>query len=433
MDSYQDSAVNTLHVLNDSEADEYNGGSVVINGGINVVKNIMACEIDVNLVQTTNAKISDSLSVKQNIYTDGVIVPLTTCSIAQLGTPACKWNSINTINANVDELSSINAILRNLSLNNIYYNVDVNDINDTDNTTTMYDINLYTAISIINLISTYDTARTVILRIPCAPIDTNNDYKRVIFKQNKFIPIKWLYNVDEYVIIEDKEQILDFLNICGKWQLINYNMVSVKDIQTNTLNINDISVKQSTFDTSLSSIASELQTLIDYNVFLTGNDTSANSFLDYIDETNDIKADINTVNTSLENITTTMNFLNSSVNNLNSDLTTFKTNANGTMHDISLCLSITNNTIDLFKTVSNQTFQTINSSFLMYDTRMSGMALKMSSMELDLKKNQEFVDILDKRLCDHIANTDSKYKFLNDKISHMNEKINLIMSRLNMC
>ena len=173
--------------------------------------------------------------------------------------------------------------------------------------------------------------------------------------------------------------------------------------------------------------------MVDYNVFLTATDTSANSLLDYIDETDVIKADINTINTSLGTMTTTIGCLNSTVNTLSSDLTTYKTSNNSAMRDISLGLAITNNTVDVFKSISNQTFQTINSSFLMYDTRMSGMSLKLSSMELDVKKSQEFVDILDKRLCDHIANSDNKYKFLNDKMTHMNEKLNLIMTRLNMC
>lgn len=433
MDSYQDAAVNTLHVLDDSKADDCRGGSVVVNGGINVVKNVKACEIDVGLVQAVKGKISDSLSVQHNIYTDGALLPLTTCSLAQLGTPACKWNSVDTVSTNTQELSSVNAILRNSFLNNVYYNTNIINICDTVSTTVTYDLHLDTAISMINLESTYDVARMVILRVPCAPTGTNNDYRRVIFKQNKCVPIKWSYNVDDYIIIEDENQALDFLNICGTWHLVNYNRASAKDIQANALDITNVSNKQSVFDTSLSCIAAELKTLVDYNVFLTGSDTSANSLLDYIDETDAIKASIVTVNTSLGTITATIGCLNSTVNTLSSDLTTFKTATNSAMCDISLCLAITNSTVDVFKTISNQTFQTINSSFLMYDTRMSGMSLKLSSIELDVKKSQEFVDILDKRLCDHIANSDNKYKFLNDKMTHMNEKLNLIMARLNMC
>lgn len=433
MESYQDAAVNTLHVLDDTRADDCKGGSAIFEGGINVVKNIKACEVDVNLCRAIKGKISDSLSVQHNIYTDGAILPLTTCSLAQLGTPVCKWNTIDVVSTNSQELCSVNAILRNSFLNNVYYNINIINIVDNVTSTATYDLDLDVAITIVNITSTYDDDRSVILHIPCAPTGTNHDYKRIIFNQNKSIPIKWSYNIDDFTIIADENQILDFINVNGIWTLINYNKVSVNDIHTNTLDISNMNIKQNNFDASLSTIATELQALIDYNVFLTASDTSANSFLDYIDETSEIKADITTINTSLSSMTTTISNLNSSVTTFNSDLASYKTSNNNAVRDVSLCLAITNNTVDVFKSISNQTFQSINSNFLMYDTRMSGMSLKLSSMELDVKKSQEFVDILDKRLCDHIANSDNKYKFLNDKMTHINEKINLIMARLNMC
>ena len=240
MESYQDAAVNTLHVLDDTKADDCRGGSAVFEGGINVVKNVKACEIDAGLVQAIKGKISDSLSVQHNIYTDGAILPLTTCSLAQLGTPACKWNSVDVVSTNTQELCSVNAILRNSFLNNVYYNTNIVNIDDCVSTTTTYDLYLDTVVTMINLTSKYDVARTVILRVPCAPTGTNHDYRRIVFKQNKCVPIKWSYNVDNYVTIADENQALDFLNISGTWHLINYNRASVKDIQANALNISNM-------------------------------------------------------------------------------------------------------------------------------------------------------------------------------------------------
>ena len=433
MDSYQDLAVNTLHVLDDSKADDCRNGSVVINGGINVVKNVKACEVDASLIQGVKGKISDCMSVQHNIYTDGAILPLSTVGSAQLGVPTCKWKSIDVVSTNSQELCSVNAILRNSFLNNIYYNSVISNIEDTASTTATYEIYLDTVMNIINLNSTYDLHRMVIIRIPCAPTGTNHDYKRIIFKQNKCIPIKWSYNTDEYIIIEDKEQALDFININNSWRLINYNSASSKAIQNNAQDISSMQVKQSYTDISLACLQSDLQALIDYNSFLSATDTSANSLLDFIDENDAIKKDVTSIKTSINTMTTTIGSLSSNINAISSELTTYKASNNSKLYDVSLGLAVANNTIDLFKTVSNQTFQNINSQFLMYDTRISGMSLKMSSLELDVKKNQEFVDILDKRLCDHIANSDNKYKFLNDKMTHMNEKINLIMTRLNMC
>lgn len=433
MESYQDAAVNTLHVLDDSKADDCRNGCAVFNGGINVVKNVKACDVDAGLVQGVKGKFSDCLSVQHNIYTDGAILPLSTLGSGQLGVPTCKWKSIDVVSTNSQELCSVNAILRNSFLNNVYYNTVITNIEDTVSTTATYEVYLDSVMNVINLNSTHADSRMVIIRIPCAPTGTNHDYKRVIFKQNKCLPIKWSYNVDDYVTLEDKEQALDFVNINNSWRLINYNSASSKAIQNNAQDIDTIQAKQVNTDISLSCLKSDLQALIDYNSFLSAADTSANSLLDFIDENDAIKAEIDGVKTSLNTMTTTIGCLNSNINAVSSELTTYKASNDSKVCDISLGLAITNNTVDLFKTVSNQTFQNINSQFLMYDTRISGLTLKMSGLELDVKKSQEFVDILDKRLCDHIANSDNKYKFLNDKMTHMNEKINLIMARLNMC
>lgn len=433
MESYQDTAVNTLRVLDDSAADNHKSGSVVINGGVNVAKNIIACDIDVNLIQSCRGKFSDSMSVQNNIYTNGAILPLSTYSKSQLGTPECKWNSIDVLSTKTQDFSSVNATIRNTFLSNIYYNTSVTNIEDCASTNTTYTVNINNVVNIINITIFHDTTHIINLQIPCASKITCNDYKRIIFKQNRNMPIKWSYNTDEYIISEDSEQSIDLFNVNGSWKIVNYNNASSKIIENNTLKIDNFVSRQNIFDSSLNDITVKLKKLIDYNQFLEFAGSFEKSILEYIDDTSKNNIDITSMKTLINTNLTNIKCMNSKITTMNSDLILFKTKTNCTLSDISSNLLNINNTAHALKTITGQTFQTINSNLLMYDSKMASLALKHSTIELDIKKSQEFVDILDKRLCDHIANSDSKYKFLNDKMSYMNEKLKLIMTRLDMC
>lgn len=423
MEFNQDQAFNTIHILDNTAATSSRTGCAIFNGGINVTKNVYACEAELSLLKSCRAKISDSLSVQHNIYTDGAIIPLTSCSKAQLGCPDKKWNSIDTVSTNVQQLCAVNSTTKNASVENLHLTTTTTNILDTATGTATYDIYLDSTINIVNMTSTYCDSRIVIIRIPKPCIGSNDDYKKIIFKQNKCLEIKWLYNTTDYITISNNDQVIDLININEKWTLVDYNSSSTEVI-------NDVKDKQSSFDASLNGIDAKLDVLTEYNNFLSATDTSANSLLDFIDETEAIKSDITRLDTSISTMTGTITCLNTLVANTITDIEAHKDKVTSDMIDVSLGLAINNNTITVFKDVVNTTFQTINSSLLLYDAKISGIALKASEITLSNKKSKELVDILDKRLCDHIANTDSKMNFLNDKMSHINEKLNIVLERL---
>jgi hypothetical protein len=424
MDYNQDQAFNSLRVLDDTYARSVREACAIFGGGIYVDKNIIACKMEATNIESENVKVSDSLAVQNNIYTDGCIVPLNAYSAAQLGSLALKWNNIYSVNTCTDEITSVNANLKNTFIENIYLTANVCDITDPNLTSSTYDIYLESTINIINLTSTYSSDRIVTINIPTA-IGSNNDYKKIIFKQNKCIDIKWSYNTNDYIIVSGLDQVHDFINLDGVWKLVNYNMTNHK----NTDDISGILIDQKVMDVSLNELYIDMNTLTNYNNFLSGADISANSLLDFIDDTDAIKEDIVVMKASLLNMTTNITSLNINLSTTNTDLL----QANSQISDLSLNLNINNATVALFKTVVNTTFQNINTSLLTYDSKICNLNLKMCEMSLDIKKMKEFSDILDKRVCDHIANTDCKMSLMNDKISHINDTLNTILSRLNLC
>lgn len=426
MESNQDQAFNTIHILDDTAATSSRTGCAIFNGGINVAKNVYACEAELSVLKSNKAKISDCLSVQHNIYTDGAILPLTSCSKAQLGCPDKKWNSIDTVSANVQQLCTVNSTNKNSSIENLHLITTTTNISDTATGTATYDIYLDSAINIVNLTSTHHVGRMVIIRIPAPDIGSNNDYKKIIFKQNLGLDIKWLYNTTDHMTISNDSQILDLINIGEQWKVVDYN--------SNTSEvINNVKDTQTDFDTSLNAIDAKLDVLVEYNNFLSATDTSANSLLDFIDETESIKSDITRIDTSIGTMTGTITSLNTLLASTITELSEHKTSVLSDLTDISLGLAVTNNTTVVFKDVVNTTFQNINSSLLLYDSKISGIALKASEITLSNKRTKEHVDMVDKKLCDHIANTDSKLNFMNDKMSHINEKLNVILERLGLC
>ena len=432
MESYEDLAINSLHVLDDTPAGEPRLGSAVFNGGINVTKNIKGCEIDTGLIRSVKGKFSDSLSVQHNIYTDGAILPLSTCSRAQLGCPSSKWNSVDTLVVNSQDMTSVNSTVRNSRIENLYLTCNIMNITDVTTENATYNIYMESAVNIVNLTSTY-LGRIVTIRIPEAPDYNNHDYRKVIFSQDNQNIIKWYYNTSDYVLIEDKHQALDFVNVNGTWTLVNYNACSPTAIEKNKDSIEVLIAKNTDYDTKIGCLESKIDSLIQYNNFVPNNPNSEVSFMDFIDNTDELATDISGINNSLITMNTTISCLNATIGGIGTDLTHFKQQTHSQIVDLSLNSAITNNTIDVFKQITNSTFQSINTNLLMYDSKISGMALKVSGLELDVKKSQEYVDILDKRLCDHIANSDNKYKFLNDKMSHINDNLNRVMQRLNLC
>ena len=60
------------------------------------------------------------------------------------------------------------------------------------------------------------------------------------------------------------------------------------------------------------------------------------------------------------------------------------------------------------------------------------MYVQLSNMNLEIMRVKEFNDIIDTRLCDHITDTDSKMKLLNDKMDYMTDIINTIQINMNL-
>lgn len=225
MDSNQDYAINYLKVMNSERASGTQGGCAVFNGGINIAKNMIACEADLQLLESVNGKISDSLAVQNNIYTNGSILPLTDFSTAGLGTSDKKWNSIYTLTANIQELTSVNSSIKNASVDNLYLKTFTTNIIDISSGNSTFDVCLDSAVIIINLTSTYDiSSRLITMNINNPAIGSNNNFHKIIFSQNYNNVVVWKYNSSDIITVRDKEQIFDAVNVSGLWKVLNYNI-----------------------------------------------------------------------------------------------------------------------------------------------------------------------------------------------------------------
>lgn len=425
MESNQDLAVNTLTVLDDTGASTDRTACAVFNGGINVVKNIITCDLDASIVVACKAKITDCMSVQKNLYVEGSILPFTCYSTAALGSSTSKWNNIHAICADIQQVSSSKLCTKSISLENMQVIVCTINITDTAAGTPTYNLTLETGITVINLTSTYDTDRVVLMSLPVPSIGTNFDVKKIIFKQNKCNHIKWIYNVAEYILSDSYEQVFDLININGTWRLVKYSDVDKKLID----NINVIETTQAEHDVSLNHLKCRLDALVDLNHFLSITDSSENTILDFVDKNKEIADDIVGLRTSINTIASTLACVNGMVTSNASDLADFKASTNSKLADLSGNIAITNNVIYVFKGVTNITFNNINTKLLCIDSSLSNLTLKSSEASLDVKRTRELVDLVDKKLCDHIANTDSKMAYLNDCIKHLNEKMDLVLNK----
>ena len=436
MEFNQDQAFNSIHVLSDVVASNRTG-SAIFNGGINVKKNIIACEIDSQFIFSKDVKISNELSVQNNIYTDGSILPLTQYSTAQLGDTLNKWNSINCVNTNTQELSSINANLKNTYIENLYLKNNVQDIIDTSIIDISYNIELLSTINIINLNSSIE--KTVTINIPRLTDSSINDYKKIIFKQNLCNNIKWSYNMTDAITNNNSNQIIDFINVNGIWELVNYNTTDkqlIEDVsgllfKYNTIDatlVEDVSgllFKYNSLSTNVNLLSNQYTALSKFNAFLEASCASQLSILDYVDINNNILVDIGLIKENIITIETQIADLLTSLNSNNNDQIVYQLQIDKQVSDISLNLISTNNTVDI-------SFQNINTSLTNYDSQIDNMYEQLSNMNLEIMRVKEFNDIIDTRLCDHITDTDSKMKLLNDKMDYMTNIINTIQINMNL-
>ena len=436
MEFNQDQAFNSIHVLSDVVASNRTG-SAIFNGGINVKKNIIACEIDSQFIFSKDVKISNELSVQNNIYTDGSILPLTQYSTAQLGDTLNKWNSINCVNTNTQELSSINANLKNTYIENLYLKNNVQDIIDTSIIDISYNIELLSTINIINLNSSIE--KTVTINIPRLTDSSINDYKKIIFKQNLCNNIKWSYNMTDAITNNNSNQIIDFINVNGIWELVNYNTTDkqlIEDVsgllfKYNTIDatlVEDVSgllFKYNSLSTNVNLLSNQYTALSKFNAFLEASCASQLSILDYVDINNNILVDIGLIKENIITIETQIADLLASLNSNNNDQIVYQLQIDKQVSDISLNLISTNNTVDI-------SFQNINTSLTNYDSQIDNMYEQLSNMNLEIMRVKEFNDIIDTRLCDHITDTDSKMKLLNDKMDYMTNIINTIQINMNL-
>jgi len=109
----------SIVVLSGQRADNKHTGSMSINGGVNIKKNLYVKEeiVSNELITNKNARIGNNMYVMGKIEsdqmfyidTDGTmvfkqtIVPYDNCNI---GTPIYKWNTVYTKSANIEELDA---------------------------------------------------------------------------------------------------------------------------------------------------------------------------------------------------------------------------------------------------------------------------------------------------------------------------------------
>lgn len=429
MDTCQDIGVNTLRVLDDDEATDNMSGCAVFNGGIGIKKCVNCQEVNACLINARNMKISESLSVRQTLHVDGPLIPFTSHSVGTIGLVNKKWNEMHVICGYVQQMNSVRATINNATIDNIYLKTNVTTIEDVSAGSVTYNVLNQTSINLINMTSTHDADRIVTICIPNPITGSNNDVKRIIFKQNLTNKIKWSFNESDYKISDELEQIYDLVNVCGTWIFIQYG-TSLKVINDTVSDISSIQLQNSYQDISLNLLQEQLTTLIDFNNFLSVADPSANTILDFINENNEIKDDLLGLQTSVQTIVDTVGCINALLTSTRSELTSFKTLVNSHIGDISGSSNINAETMNVFKSVVNTTFQNINTQLVCYDSKIANIALKTTEMTRDINRTKELTDIVDRRVSDHIASTDAKFKYINDKMNHINEKLNLIMQKI---
>jgi hypothetical protein len=267
------------------------------------------------------------------------------------------------------------------------------------------------------------------MTLPNPTFGTNHDIKRLIFKQNKSNNIKWIYNTTEYILGNGYEQIFDLINIDGTWRFVNYTDADKQMILDNATDIDDLQAVQVLHDTSLNTLKCRVDSLVDFNNFLSITDSSETTILDFVDKNAEIADDIVGLRTSVNTIASTLACVNGLVTTNASELTSLKTSLNAKYADLSGNLKITSNVVDVFKSVTNITFNNINTKLLCIDASMANLTLRSSEASLDIKRARELIDLVDKKVCDHISNTDAKMLFLSDSIKHLNEKMDLVLGK----
>lgn len=428
MENNQDQAFNRIHILDDSGADDGQNGCAVFNGGINVNKNIQCCDLDTNMINAQNAKIYNTLSVQNNIYTDGDILPLTKYSSSSLGSNNQKWNSINGINANIQQLNVVNSTIKNSTIDNILLSSSITNINDNATNNITYSFCLDSVIVIINLVSEYDIDKIITMNIPNPMIGTKNNYHKIIFNQNISNNVKWSFNTNKNISSTKPNQIFDLINTDGIWKIIDYGQLT----EENTDSIIELQTKDEQIDLSLCNINEKLDTLINYNQFLTDENTEDISLLDFINKNDELQSTVNVNKHNIETLNNTITALNTNLANAIISIDTNNTAVQSDIVDLSLNFNVIDCTIENLKILTNSTFQNINSLMIANDTKIASLSLRVSEITLESKRTREMTDIIDKRLCDFIHSNDSKQTFLNDKMTHINEKVNTVMKYLNL-
>jgi len=440
MDSHQDLTINSLTVLDDTCAIGDRVASVVINGGLNVAKNIITCDIDTSIIVAEKAKITECMSVQKNVYIEGEILPFTCYSTASLGNCNNKWNNIHAINADIQQISNNVISTKNLSTKNIQMTTCAVNINDDISGSPIYQIDLETSITIINLTSIFENDRNVTITLPLSTFENNHVIKKIIFKQNKCNNIIWNYNSCENVSLNSFEQVFELINIHGMWKFIDYtnsdkkitldNADKIEKITVdNAVNIQNINDSQDIQDNSLNILTDRIDTLIDFNNFLSVSENTNDSILDFVDKNLEFRNDISELRDKLNIIDVTISGINGVVATNATNFTTNKNKIDYELSDISANLLITNNVAQVFKNVTDMTFRNIDNKLLCINSSISNLTLKSSEVTLDMKRTKELIDMVDKKLHHHISDTDAKLAYLNDNIKHINERMDLVMNK----
>lgn len=374
MDNNRDEALNTLTILDETMA-TYNNASIITNGGMLVRKNLVADEVNADFISTNKCKICDTISVHKNILTDGNILPLSRMSQAHLGTSEKKWNSIDTVNITVQQLLSINSMLRNATVENLHLSTCIATIDDDGGTN--YELCLDDIVNFVTIEK--ELVNDIIhIRILDPPIGSHHDYKKIIFTQQVSNTIEWILG-NKTIVNSGLKQVFEVINIRGKWEPIEYKYDTIRQ----DMSINNIMSDISGINNAIVDISNQIHFITTYNNF---TDNSGNNLINFID----------------------------SINNF--------TDSESKVIDLS-------NNLNTFKTMCNNSFNSILTSIRTLENKVNTLIAKTDEIIIENNNCKELIDLLDKRLIDTTCHFENKNKYFTTKIKRLEDAIELILNR----
>ena len=358
MENNQDYALNRLNVLDESPASSDKSGCAVFSGGINVEKNIICNEICTDFIQTDILKVFDTLVVQKNIKVDGSVLPIETCNFSNLGSNSNKWNKLFAVESNIQNLNTINGIIKNLKIENIkIMTTCITLLNN--NIDISYNINLDTNIIYIN--SDQISNNNIILNVPNPEILYENH--KIVYKQISNCPVQWNIPNNPIFTSNSNNQIIELICVeINKWKIINYindytNVLSNIDLSINNIKSNIVSINNTICNQELS--INQLSGKVDFLINL-GNiniDISTSLIEQLIDDNINISQRQDNIDCSINDIVENVEMNNNkivrllnAVKDINDEMCSFKLTTNDKFKKINKHIDNTDDNIKCIET-----------------------------------------------------------------------------------